>query len=803
MRPNVSDRLGNALVVSIGAVLGLSLWASQIPVLIFQEPGSVSLYWALPSGYTALLAAAGGGAGLWVLWRFLGFRRDGTHAFARTIPLLPFLLMGVTLSVFLPFLHRWTRGFLVLARDGWPVLLGVSVLWASMLYKRLDADGHEDGGASLWHRLERLPILVKTGGVILASWAVFVAFLPGVLRQTLPTGDEPDYLLQTHSLWTDGDLDLKNNLERRDYRRFGLDRMTPHVVQAPAGGLYTHHRPGLSMLLLPAYALKARAGPMLLMAGLAACLGGVVFLLGHRITGDLRAALFAWAAVTFSPPVAFYAYQVYPEIPAALLIGLALLGILQEQRSVWLTLGIGLCLAFLPWLHERFILVSLVLAAVYLGRHRPSARDIWLLAGFLGLSGIGLWMYFQKVYGTWFPAGAHHGYRLWTGGLFGLFWDRGHGLIPLSPVYFLAIGGAAVLCWRQRALWMRIAAVGAGYFGVIVFYQDWPGGFAPPARYLTALVPVLSVCLAAYHGFVRSHAVRWGHWFLALGGWIVAVYGIRHWHHLYRHEHPLLGAFQILNLSSYFPSLVWPTASTYPLVVFWLTVVALWLGWVLVRRSRGSESAVSWKRERWTPGLWIALFLLITWVTEGIAGQDRPARDLILYQNREGAKAFVGAVRTGGLPAVRIVASRDAVPLKQALTLFYEAQRFCRPPGRIEGGVCVRRNGTGGGAVFWGQYENLPEGPYTVHYRLRLEEGDASTRVRVDVAAHRGKTILAFRDLGVSSEGRLTSPSPVALPVGVPPGAEDLEFRVHVAGPGTLRIEGVGVVPHLPGRLFL
>ena len=55
----------------------------------------------------------------------------------------------------------------------------------------------------------------------LAPLLVYLALVPRFLAYSSPpTGDQPDDLLMTASLVQDGDLDLRNNYEQRDYGKF-------------------------------------------------------------------------------------------------------------------------------------------------------------------------------------------------------------------------------------------------------------------------------------------------------------------------------------------------------------------------------------------------------------------------------------------------------------------------------------------------------------------------------------------------------------------------------------------------------
>lgn len=69
------------------------------------------------------------------------------------------------------------------------------------------------------------------------------------------SGDEPHYLMITHSLVADGDLDLANNYANNDGRLFGHDGLTIglHAVRARTGRTLSIHDVGVGVVLVPAY----------------------------------------------------------------------------------------------------------------------------------------------------------------------------------------------------------------------------------------------------------------------------------------------------------------------------------------------------------------------------------------------------------------------------------------------------------------------------------------------------------------------------------------------------------------------
>jgi len=80
----------------------------------------------------------------------------------------------------------------------------------------------------------------------------------------------------------------------------------------------------------------------------------------------------------------------------------------------------------------------------------------------------------------------------WTGlprGALGLLFDRSRGLIGGSPIYLLA-PAAWLLGWRRAWRWL----LPIGLLAVpMSAYVDWPSGWAPAARYLTPILPLVAL----------------------------------------------------------------------------------------------------------------------------------------------------------------------------------------------------------------------------------------------------------------------------------------------------------------------
>ena len=106
-------------------------------------------------------------------------------------------------------------------------------------------------------------------------------------RGASTTGDEPFYLLTTQSLLADGDFDLRNQYETRSYESFfdHPDGLWQQSVPLPDGDLLSPHHPGLSILLIPGFALGGLVVAQAQLPLLAAAAMALAFVLADRLTG--------------------------------------------------------------------------------------------------------------------------------------------------------------------------------------------------------------------------------------------------------------------------------------------------------------------------------------------------------------------------------------------------------------------------------------------------------------------------------------------------------------------------------------
>jgi hypothetical protein len=383
-------------------------------------------------------------------------------------------------------------GLLLLTGGTWPRALSGAPLGALALA------GAALVAAASGRRLPRMLFLPLAFGVLVVA--------AGRTHVTVgPRGDEPHYLMVADSLWRDGDLSLEGDYREGRYAAFHDVPLEPHYrVRGKDGAIHSLHAVGLSVLVLPAWALGGYAAVTVLMALLAALLAGEVREWVRSLTGRDGLADAAGAAFALSPPLLHYAGLVFTEVPAALAFSLGLRLARRPGLGPVGATAVGLAAAALPWLNVRYAPLA-VLVGLHLVWRQPRLRAavaaLVPAAVSAAVSAAGLLAYHQALYGFWDPRrvyGRRPEFALSTlgEGLPGLLLDQEFGLLAYAPVLALAVPGSLFLWRRDR----RLAAVaGLAVLSVLLTagsWHMWRGGFNPPARFLVPVVPVLAVATA-------------------------------------------------------------------------------------------------------------------------------------------------------------------------------------------------------------------------------------------------------------------------------------------------------------------
>ena len=354
--------------------------------------------------------------------------------------------------------------------------------------------------------------LVRERGLLLSAAALFLllsiayAFSIGMRasRGASISGDEPFYLLTTQSLLQDGDLDLVNQYEERSYEAFfdHPDGLWKQSVPTADGRLLSPHNPGLSVLLIPGFALGGLVGSQVQLLLMAAAAMALAFLLAERLTGRRWLCWAMTLAVGLSATAFVYSTEVYPEFPAALALLLCLLVVTARPRVSPLDgLYLAAVLSAVCWLGVKYAPLVLLIAGCYLYRADGRGRAALLALG--GASAAAFIWFHVAVFEGLTPYNVNvvyaglssielvdrHAelgdrvYRLW-----GLFVDRRFGVGRWAPILLVAAPGLAALALRNGPYRLVFGLIAVQLL-IATFLAITMMGWWFPGRTLLAVLP--------------------------------------------------------------------------------------------------------------------------------------------------------------------------------------------------------------------------------------------------------------------------------------------------------------------------
>lgn len=373
-------------------------------------------------------------------------------------------------------------------------------------------------------RMSFLPVFLLTAALLLPASAFTV-------MTCTTTGDEPHYLMITHSLMEDGDVNLANQYDEKAYSRFHRGELVPkpesdivreNYVRSYALGF------GFSSLLIPGYAVGERWGVALEIALIWAA--GFTFVFLALIHCGLRRenVLAAYLMVLPCAPVIVYAGQVYPDSVAGALAALAFYIWVRYKERYFLKLtSLGAIACFLALMKVRFAPICLTLAFLAIIPKKLNRRRIilvsvatialafaFILFDRLFFGGDMFWIRF----GSWRSlVGFLPGADSWRRFL-GLLIDQEAGLLFTFPLGIVALFSLARYKSPPRSMRPFLFWVPVIYIFFVTGHRYWHSLPTPPPRYLVPLIPLFLASIAVrFDRAGKSDAVCR---FLAGAGWL-------------------------------------------------------------------------------------------------------------------------------------------------------------------------------------------------------------------------------------------------------------------------------------------
>ena len=452
---------------------------------------------AFPAGLWLSLPAAAAAVGLaWLLSSAAGAWLTGRPfravALVDALTYMPLAVLLIEPLRYVPRLAEFSSALFLFSTTLSEALLCVAVLLTATLkivfFRRMGLRGELT--ASRWAGLSDRAV----GWLVFAILMLFFSVaLPQFSARVPFGGDQPHYLLVTHSLIEDGDIIIGDDYEEGAFRKFSsFSRIfrRPHRLTRD-GEVVNPHKIGMPLLALPPYALAGKVGALLMIGFFAALAAANLYWLIVKIVPHRWAALAAVAWVVLSVPLLPMSFRFMTEIPTTAFMLLALNMIWQHDgrlpRWPW---AIPFIIWFLPWLHTRGLVIGVGLTILLVVRLRSRPLLAVSLAAACALLALAVpawnwWLYGE--FGVLVEMAGAQQTELRVLDVFdhlgGLIFDAQFGFLLYNPAIVCAVVGCFPL-WKRRPsalLWFFLLYVLAVAPGLT--FGHWWGGSGPPARY--------------------------------------------------------------------------------------------------------------------------------------------------------------------------------------------------------------------------------------------------------------------------------------------------------------------------------
>ncbi|MFC2160241.1 hypothetical protein ACFLRX_01160 [Acidobacteriota bacterium] len=495
---------------------------------------------------------------------------------------------------------------------------------------------------SLWDKIAaRFKSLSRKKKLILLFVTAFLVYqlctLGLVSKGFAFSGDEPWYLMTTHSLYQDQDINVANNYDQEDYFHFYPKTLYPKITLGKYGRfgkkgtdwIFPINQPGISVMMLPFYALSQLFEEKVLIFIIkgslsiwAALLGVQLFLLANGLWKKEKISLVLWFLYSFSAPVLFYAFHLYPEVPIALFSVYLFRKILEKGPfSTRQYLFFGFVLSLFIWFGLKYNMIFwplfLVSGYLLLKEQKAGAKIIGFLA-FPFLSLVLFYLYVHSLYGTYNPISLYEGVltpekiaafkqtilsipvMLRIDTFFDYFLDQRDGLLLYSPLYFFSFLGL-VEAFRKAKKELVILLFLSAPFVLNYALLSHRQGSSPQGRVLTPITWIMIVFVGYFLVYNKKKFYSVLFWIASALGLITASILLTYPGFLYQpttHEYTFRGGEFFINLSNlgfYMPSILpsyikvnnldyWPN-------YIWLGLIVLFLlGYIRKTKARPQKT---------------------------------------------------------------------------------------------------------------------------------------------------------------------------------------------------------------------
>ena len=473
------------------------------------------------------------------------------------------------------------------------------------------------------------------------------------------SGDEPYYLMTTHSLYQDGDINLAKNYADHDYFHFYPNELYPklrlrayaRVGKKGTDYLWPISQPGVSALMLPYYWLsqqfQGRTLIYIIKVSLsiwAVLLGLQIYLFAREFWENEKIPLLLWFLYSFSAPILFYAIHLYPEVPIALFSLFVFRKVRSKKNlSFFHYCFFGFLIALFPWfgLKYNMVLWPLLIVSVYFLIKNHKAK--WKILAFLAFPAVSVMLfafYIKELYGTFYPMAIYEGVltaervqafreivmkipvMLRIDSFLDYFLDQRDGLLLYSPMYFFIFLGGVEAFRRSTKDLFALLFISLPFLLNYAFFTHRQG-YSPQGRVLTNISWVAAIFIGYFLIYNRKKLYSFLFWLSAVIGFVFVVLLLRNPQFLYQpttHEFTFRGGELFVYLSNLhfylpdlLPSFIKVNNLRYVPNYIWLAVILVFIAGYLWKKDDPQKKMIKTSRPFLTPLLTIcgvAVFFL-------------------------------------------------------------------------------------------------------------------------------------------------------------------------------------------------
>ena len=449
------------------------------------------------------------------------------------------------------------------------------------------------------------------------------------------SGDEPYYLLTTHSLYQDKDINVANQYENRDYFHFYPKEQFPklHLRAYARFGkkgtdyVYPINQPGISVLILPFYLLsRLFTGKVLIfilkgsLSIWAVLLGLQLYLLALEIWKKESLALFLWFLFSFTSPILFYAIHLYPEIPIAFFSVYIFRKIrLKHPLPLIQYIFCGFLLSLFLWFGLKYNIIFWPLLAIGIYSFLKNQKIGWKILGFLAFPVLSLglfYFYLYTLYGSINPIVIYEGVltpeklhafkevmfkipvMLRIDTFFDYFLDQRDGLLLYSPFYFFFFLGMVELFRKRKKEFFILILITLPYlinYAILSHRQ----GYGPQGRVLAPVIWAGAIFVGHFLYGNRKRIFSGIFWAATVVSFVFVAILLTHPSFLYQpttHTFTFRGGALFIYLSNlyfylpgFLPSFIKVNNLNYLPNYIWFLLALLFVGVYSIKKSFGQK----------------------------------------------------------------------------------------------------------------------------------------------------------------------------------------------------------------------